>query len=336
MKNIIEAKEIAKTPITCYRTVNDKQGINTTLDQFIIKLGLGVKDLISQLRSITDEVQQKQFKTFNIPCATISIVAGEDKSALSIKSKNNIIAIDIDEKENPYLSNETMLINTGYRLFNLPYVYLVSRSCRGKGLFVIIPVENIDNIKGYFNKIREDFKKMNIVIDAQCCNINRLRFASYDDKTIQGEWRKEGNTPIEIFDEILEDDNQETYTSNFAVKTAIQANSLLLDDLFIIKALMMLVKDYGYTSDDYSSWLNDGFRLATLGEQMGLFLFIMISRNSRGYKNDSDVKRKFEECIRHTKFDRTCLAYYFGVLKKKIGTDWVKAVQDFQLPNIDK
>ena len=95
---------------------------------------------------------------------------------------------------------------------------------------------------------------------------------------------------------------------------------------------MMLVRDYHYSSDDYASWLNDGFRLATLGEQMGLFLFIMISRNSSGYRNDADVKRKFDECIRHTKFDRTRLAYYFGCLKKKIGNDWIQKVQAFELP----
>lgn len=113
--------------------------------------------------------------------------------------------IDIDEKENPYLANESMLLNTGYRLFNLPYVYLVSRSCRGKGLFVIIPVENIDNIRGYFNKIKEDFKKMNIIIDQQCCNINRLRFISYDELTINGDWRKKGDDKIEVFDEVIEE-----------------------------------------------------------------------------------------------------------------------------------
>ena len=331
MKQYITASQIEKTPVKCYRTVNEKQGVESNIENFIIRLGIGAKNLIMQLRNISDENAQKQFKLQNIPCATISIVAGENKAAENYKQKNNIIVIDIDEKENPYLANESMLLNTGYRLFNLPYVYLVSRSCRGKGLFVIIPVENIDNIRGYFNKIKEDFKKMNIIIDQQCCNINRLRFISYDELTINGDWRKKGDDKIEVFDEVIEEQSFVMPNQNVATN-AIQANSLLLNDIFILKALMMLVRDYHYSSDDYASWLNDGFRLATLGEQMGLFLFIMISRNSSGYRNDADVKRKFDECIRHTKFDRTCLAYYFGCLKKKIGNDWIQKVQAFELP----
>lgn len=333
MKQTIKANEIGNTIIKCYRTVNSKQGIECTLYEFLTKVTAGCRDLIETLRNIEDTDQQKQFKTFNIPCATISIVAGEDKSIEHCKQKNNLIVIDIDEHDNPQLNNEVILINTGYNLFNLPYVYAVGRSCRGKGLFAIIPIADIENIKKHFDSIRHDFEQLNIIIDKQCSNINRLRFATYDEKLVDNTWIKEED--VEVYDKVAEEETAIPTLSANIQQTVIPANSLLLDNVFIMKAMMMLVSDCGYTSDDYYSWLQDGFRLATLGEQLGFFLFLMISRKSRGYRNDADVQRKFAECLRCTKMDRTSIAYYFGCLKKKLGSNWIQTVQKYVLPTVN-
>ena len=80
MKQYIKSEEIGNTIISCYRKINDKNGIKCKLYDFLTKVTAGCRDLIENLRGIDDETQQKQFKVFNIPCATISIVAGEDKS----------------------------------------------------------------------------------------------------------------------------------------------------------------------------------------------------------------------------------------------------------------
>lgn len=328
MKQYIKSEEIGNTIISCYRKINDKNGIKCKLYDFLTKVTAGCRDLIENLRCIDDETQQKQFKVFNIPCATISIVAGEDKSVEKCKQKNNLIAIDIDAAENPQLQNEVILMNTGYRLFDLPYVYAVGHSCRGKGLFAIIPIKSIDDILKHFNSIKSDFEKIGIIIDKQCSNINRLRFATYDEKLVNGEWIKEGD--VEIYDKTEEPDILPNIKK--PINDVIPANSLLLDNVFIMKSIMTLVGNYGYRSDDYYSWLQDGFRLATLGEEMGFFLFLMISRRSSGYKNDADVQRKFKECLRCTKMNRSSIAYYFGCCKNKIGKDWIKTVQEFKLP----
>lgn len=174
----------------------------------------------------------------------------------------------------------------------------------------------------HFNSIKSDFEKIGIIIDKQCSNINRLRFATYDEKLVNGEWIKEGD--VEIYDKTEEHDILPNIKK--PINDVIPANSLLLDNVFIMKSIMTLVGNYGYRSDDYYSWLQDGFRLATLGEEMGFFLFLMISRRSSGYKNDADVQRKFKECLRCTKMNRSCIAYYFGCCKNKIGKDWIKAV----------
>lgn len=326
----INGKELGNTKITFFRYITDKQGIECTLEDFLVKVSKACEPLIEKLRNIEDEKTQKTYKTDNIPAATISMLCGIDKSAENCKHKNNIIVIDIDEHDNPQLNNETILVNTCYNLFNLEYVYAVGRSCRGKGIFCIIPIADAEHIKEYFKSIQEDFKNIGLVIDQQCSNINRLRFASYDENLVNKTWLKTEDD-IQIYDKVPEIEPEINIQKNLG-NLNLGPNSLVMNDLFVMKALILLVVKYKYQSNDYYSWLQDGFRLACLGDTFGFFWFLQISRRSVGYKNDSEVQRKFNNCLQNTKMDRSCLSYYFSILKTKIGKNWISEVNSVEIP----
>lgn len=247
----------------------------------MVKVSKACEPLIKKLRSIENESDQKSFKMNFIPAASVSMLSGIDKSAENCKHKNNLLVIDIDEHDNPQLNNETVLVNTCYNIFNLEYVYAVGRSCRGKGIFCIIPIENAELIKDYFKCIKEDFKNIGLVIDQQCSNINRLRFASYDEKLVDGTWIKT-NEDVQVYSKLpeIEPEINIQVNSNYNLGP----NSLVMNDLFVMKAMILLVVKYNYKSNEYYSWLQDGFRLACLGDTFGFFWFLQISRRSAGYK----------------------------------------------------
>lgn len=331
----MKAREISQMTISYFENgeTYNSQGTEITIKDYLINKSIENKDKVLMLRSLTTEEEQKTMKKY-LPSAKISMIAGEDKSIANAKRFNNLLVLDFDTHDNMKFESEDVLLNTGYRLFNLPFVYMVSRSCRGKGLFCIIPVKDIKKIKDYIKSLYNYFKEeMNLIIDIQCSNLNRGRFISYDELVINREWIKSDDEDIEVYDvEVSENIATNYFNPVKSHSKVFKANDLVLDNIFIMKAVMRLVKDCNYKTNDYYSWLMDGFRLATLGEDMGFFLFLMISRNSSGYKNDRDVQIKFRQCLSATKFDRSCMSYYFGLLKSKYGDKWRSEVESFELP----
>ena len=148
---------------------------------FFLKMSYKHKDIINEIRQEKNIELQKQKKQ-QLPCCIVSGICGKTKAEKDMISKNNLIIIDIDEKENPFFESEEVLKTKGYYLSRLPYVAFVGRSCRGKGLFCMIPVADINKIKDYIEAIDHIFRNdINLIIDKQCSNINRLRFITYDD-----------------------------------------------------------------------------------------------------------------------------------------------------------
>ena len=329
----MKAREIGDTLISFYKKQSDKTGEIIKLKEYLVDKAILYKPYIDFLRSIQNEEEQKNYKRNMLPCAMISGIGGSDKSRENMVKKNNLMFIDMDYDENPTFSSEQILNTHAYSIFRKPYVYAVGRSCRNKGLFCIILVEDIDKIEQYHLALKDIFaKEFTIVLDDNCQNPNRAKFISYDENLINGEWIKDDDEEIIPFNEINPDYKIIDNHYQREHKT-IPVNSILNDDLFIIKCIIKLITECNYQANEYFAWLKDGFRLATLDYNTGYFLFLLISRKSQGYKNDKEVKNKFDECCKHTKYDKTSLSYYFGLLKQKYGNDWIKKVNEI---NLDK
>ena len=48
--------------------------------------------------------------------------------------------------------------------------------------------------------------------------------------------------------------------------------------------------------------------------------WLKLCRQSDGYVSDEDSIAKFENCLRTTKFDRSCMVFYFSKLKEIYGS----------------
>ena len=104
-----------------------------------------------------------------------------------------------------------------------------------------------------------------------------------------------------------------------------QNGQLQIDDWFTFKTIKYLINECGYRADEYQDWLMDGFRLATFGEY-GHALFMHLSQHSDNF-NERVAERKWEECVRTTQMSKDCLAYYYGLAKRRLGPGWMTEIR---------
>lgn len=89
------------------------------------------------------------------------------------------LAIDIDLQDNQQLTNfENIRMVTRFR----PEIGLLMRSCSGTGYFGLVRLAYPDRHKEQFKAILKEYAALGIVLDKQCGNIGRVRFASWDDE----------------------------------------------------------------------------------------------------------------------------------------------------------
>ena len=142
---------------------------------------------------------------------------------------NNLIAIDLDAKDNEGVTIEEMR----KRVNSLPYVMYSSLSVGGKGMYALIPIldENKTDFKGVFNALNKDFKALGLTLDSSCINVNRERYMSYDDNEF---WNKE----CEIYTRKI---NIPTQVNGHPTRVEINANKPLTEREF--KKVRDMVKD---------------------------------------------------------------------------------------------
>lgn len=88
------------------------------------------------------------------------------------------LAIDIDFGDNANLSNfDNIRTTCSFR----PEIALVMRSCSGTGYFGLVRLAYPDRHKEQFKALIKEYAALGIMLDKQCGNIGRVRFASWDD-----------------------------------------------------------------------------------------------------------------------------------------------------------
>lgn len=184
-----EAKQEEKQHITPDFLLNTKVSIMerhnvlkiSSLYNSII-MGKEHKEEIEAVRRIDrskDEIAYKQAKekvlSFTPSC--LCPIGGSAK-AENVEHVNNLIAIDLDAKDNEGVTIEEMR----KRINSLPYVMYSSLSVGGKGMYALIPISesNKNDFKSVFKALEEDFIKLGLKLDSSCVNVNRERYMSYD------------------------------------------------------------------------------------------------------------------------------------------------------------
>ena len=150
------------------------------------------KQAIQAVRMIDRQANESEYKKAKskVLSYTPSCVC-KGETAKEVEHVNNLIAIDLDAKDNEGVTLEEMR----KRVNSLPYVMYSSLSVGGRGMYALIPIleKNKNDFKAVFNALNEDFIKLGLKLDGSCVNVNRERYMSIDKAEY---W----NTQCEIYD----------------------------------------------------------------------------------------------------------------------------------------
>lgn len=309
----MKIEDLLKMKVSLYRRVNTNKSVATiSLDDYLHKLTPASRNTITELRKI-NQVEPKTakiFKSEQLPCVTISGVFEGERKISDVTEQNPVICIDIDEKPEHQSWNEVK-----QKVFKLPYVFYVSLSARGEGIFALVYYNMDNSFLGTFNSLEKDFKDIGITIDRACKDICRLRFVSYDEFALE----KTGD--IEMYNKVRKEEPPQPKPVNYT-------HTDITDEIgFVMKTVYYLINNCGYRADNYNDWLLDGFRLATLGDR-GYPLFMYLSQMSSGWTGENDAVIKWNNCKRNTIMTKECLYHYYRIAKESLGKDWRRIVQD--------
>lgn len=167
---------ILDVPVSFYKGIKSIAPVGANLLDLLTGNGHEkYKDAVLAVRAEADPVKQKTLKDA-LPMYTISglfFTAGSS----NIYAPTSLIGIDIDQKDNTHVQNFDQLKEC---IKALPFVAYCGYSCRGKGYFCIVPVEDWCKHKEHFDSLILDFKQWGVNIDKGCRDIGRRRFVSYD------------------------------------------------------------------------------------------------------------------------------------------------------------
>lgn len=297
------------------------------LKDYLINNNSEYINVIKHIRELPYGSDEYKNEKQNLPYIMVGCICKGNKSADNIIWKNYIISIDIDYQDNKELlstNNEfdiCKLNKLKERLFNISWVYSASLSCGGKGIYLIIPIAHPEKFKQHFNAIAMTFKKNNIIIDKQCGNINRLRFVSFDNNILIKE-----NTNVEVFEKVYEEINKPFIHYKF---NNTNSNTLCDDDKFCYYAIKHIINNnlITYISGNggtYNKWFADAIRMSSLGN-IGLELFTELT-SSTGYKTNNCIS-KFKDAVKYNADKGRSMAYYFSLLKKRYGSNWINIIK---------
>lgn len=178
--NFIDWGKIEETKINWYSTAtaNTNNNIVSLLDN-LNNENPCIKELRGKLPTMTQE-QKQDFKRRYIPLISVSALfkKGKGRAKGNIETYTNIIAIDIDCKDNSGVSIEEMKDI----VCKFPFVFYCSKSVSGKGLFALVYIDGeIEDFKPHFLSLQEYFKDNGITIDEACKDLTRLRYISQDE-----------------------------------------------------------------------------------------------------------------------------------------------------------
>ena len=226
----------------------------------------------------------KQKYKGELPCVTPSGLFSK-RDAASLIQHSGLICIDIDGKDN---TEETMA-RVPSILRRLPYVAYASKSISGNGFFAIVPISRPSHHLAHYLAIEKEFKEQyGIVLDHQCKDVCRLRFATYDENPYHNpkatQYYQEYTEPTKAAPELSK--QGETFTSTTTFTPTKNKDYDVTRSLADLDQKIKEVREKGIVVDIKYDWWNAlAMSLATLGEE-GRERFHAISSTASNYDKD--------------------------------------------------
>lgn len=168
-KNIFNTWVTLLPSVTCKDGELEKERLSGVL------LSERWRPLVEKVRAEADPARRKELKR-QLPAFMPSGVFTR-KTADGLQEHSGFVCIDIDSKDNAGVKDFDRLKEF---VFQIPQVSYCGLSAGGAGFFCIMPITDPAKHCDYFRAIERDFRECGITIDRQCCNVNRLRYVSYD------------------------------------------------------------------------------------------------------------------------------------------------------------
>ena len=242
------------------------------------------KKQVITFRTTSNEKIRQRIKR-NLPCITPSGIF-KTRSRDGLVQHSGFICIDIDHKDNgifgpEWFEKKKLLAKTFDCLF------YAGMSISGNGLCLIFRIAYPNKHLAQFDAlVREVYEKTGLVADQGCCDICRLRGASYDAYPYI-------NPHAKPYRGVLME-----RTARTKVRTAREKELL---DKKVYKLIGKIRKEKKDITDAYHDWYSIGCALAhEYGKEEGLRLFHLVSMHSKKYY-PTECDEQFAKCLRSRK-----------------------------------
>lgn len=280
---------ILETPITIFDSVTSTKGHAASLAEFLNDAS--PHQLIQQIRMTEDKAERTRLKS-DLPCATISAICPNGRKADDAFEHTGLICIDTDGQDNPGFGSGAELKAEVCKVSEAAYCSL---SASGNGCFAIFRLSHPENHLGHFLALQRLFRsRLGIVIDGQCKDVKRLRFASYDSEP----YINDNTEPFRTIDAATKTKPNPTKTTvAMGQRTWNESSEATLDK--VARLTELVVRRGIDLTDGYSNWIDIGMALANLGEA-GREFFHAVSSVYPGYDR-AKADTKFTNLLRTTR-----------------------------------
>lgn len=287
---------ILETPITVFDGVTSTNGHVVSLAEFLNDASS--HQLIQQIRMTEDKAELTRLKS-GLPCATISAICPDGRKADAFEH-TGLICIDIDGQDNPIFGSGAELKAEVCKVAEVAYCSL---SASGNGCFAIFQLSHPENHLGQFLALQRLFKsRLGIVIDGQCKDVKRLRFATFDPEP----YINDKAETFRIIDTATKPKLNPTKTVvAMGQRTRNESPETTLGK--VARLTEEVVRRGIDLTDGYSKWVEIGMALANLGEA-GREFFHAVSSVYTGYDR-AKADTKFTNLLRTTR--KVTIATFF-------------------------
>lgn len=246
-----------------------------------------------------DKTERTRLKS-GLPCATISAFCTGGRKADDAFEHTGLICIDIDGQDNPGFGSGADLKAEACKVSEVAYCSL---SASGNGCFAIFRLSHPENHLGHFLALQRLFKsRLGIIIDGQCKDVKRLRFATFDPEP----YINDNAEPFRIIDVATKPKPNPTKTPvAMGLRTWNENPETTLDK--VARLSKEVVRRGIDLTDEYSNWIEIGMALANLGEA-GREFFHAVSSVYPGYDR-AKADTKFTNLLRTTR--KVTIATFF-------------------------
>ena len=251
------------------------------------------KKAIEMIRNEPDKSKRRELKA-GLPAITPSGIFSK-RCATGLIQHSGIVCIDIDQEDNPHISDFTAITD---RLTDISGLLYIGLSVGGKGLFLLVRIANPKRHEEHFHALADDLKIKGITIDGSCKDLARLRGVSYD--------------PLPFYNP-----NAGKYEKLLSPVCHHTSPAKHDDPTLTERRVGLLVAQVDRTNisiaDDYPTWYAAGRSLAAEFGEYGREWYHAISKQSSKYQRrqcDEQYTRCLQTC------SRTSISTFFGICKR--------------------